>query len=312
VSVAAEAGAGLLERLDALAAERGLALQHDVPLGPLTTLRVGGPADRLLAPTTRDELLAALELARAAGTRPFVLGKGSDVVVADAGIRGLVIRNRADGISDEGQAVSVESGTAMAALVRHATRRGLDGLAFGISIPGSLGGAVWANAGAHGGEMRDLVRRVEAYQPASGTTVTLGATDCGFGYRESRFKHSDEVILAATLELRPGDPAAIAAEVDAHQAQRRATQPLADQNAGSVFRNPPGDFAGRLVDAAGLKGRRVGSAMVSPLHANFIVTDRGGTAADVRALGDVVRAEVATRFGITLEYEIEFVGDWPA
>jgi UDP-N-acetylmuramate dehydrogenase len=118
-------------------------------------------------------------------------------------------------------------------------------------------------------------------------------------------------VLAATLELERGDPARIGAGVDANQAQRRATQPLADQNAGSVFRNPPGDHAGRLIDAAGLKERRVGSAMVSPLHANFIVVDRGGRAADVRALGDQVRAEVRERFGVDLQYEIEFVGSWP-
>ncbi|HEX5397335.1 MAG TPA: UDP-N-acetylmuramate dehydrogenase [Candidatus Limnocylindria bacterium] len=297
-----------LQRLDALAAERGIALDADVPLGPFTTLRVGGPADRLVTPRTRDELLGALALARDAGATPFVLGNGSDLVIADAGVRGLVIRNRARGLVIDGDIVTADSGTPMAMLVKRCTREGLTGIEFGISIPGSLGGAVWANAGAHGGEMRDVLRTVEV---ADGAELrTLDSSACGFDYRESRFKHSGEVVLGASLVLARGAPEEIAARVDAHQAQRRATQPLAEQNAGSVFRNPPGDHAGRLIEAAGLKGHRLGGAHVSTLHANFMLTDAGASAADVRALGDHVRAVVAERSGVELQYEIEFVGDW--
>lgn len=299
-----------LARLDELAAAAGVSLERDAPLAPLTTLRVGGPADRLTTPRTRGELLAALELGRAAGVPTFVLGNGSDLVVADAGIRGLVIRNRARDLAIDGTTVRGDAGVAMAQLVKRCTAEGLAGIAFGISIPGSLGGAVWANAGAHGGEMGDVVTRVEAWDPATGALLDLGNADCAFAYRESRFKHSGEVVVGAELRLASGDPAQIAAAVDAHQAQRRATQPLADQNAGSVFRNPPGDHAGRLIDEAGLKGFRIGTAQVSTLHANFIVTDRGGRAADVRAVGDHVRAAVRDRTGIELAYEIEFVGDW--
>ncbi len=300
----------VLERLDALAAERGIALEHDVRLAPFTTLRVGGAAERLATPRSREELLALLALARDAGAPPFVLGNGSDVVLADAGIRGLVIRNRARGIAVDGERVSVDSGTPMAGLVKRCVTEGLAGLDFGISIPGSLGGAVWANAGAHGGEMAALLVSVDAWDPVKGEVVTHPAAACGFAYRESRFKHSGEVVISAVLQLRRGDPGEIAALVAAHQAQRLATQPLADQNAGSVFRNPPGDHAGRLIEAAGLKGFRLGSAQVSTLHANFIGTDRDGRAADVRQLGDHVRAVVAERFGVQLQYEIEFVGDW--
>jgi UDP-N-acetylmuramate dehydrogenase len=169
---------------------------------------------------------------------------------------------------------------------------------------------VWANAGAHGGEMRDVVAWVEAWDPDHDAVQRLSPDACAFAYRESRFKHSSEVVLSAALRLQRGDAAQIAARVAEHQAQRVATQPLADQNAGSVFRNPPNDHAGRLIDAAGLKGRRVGSAMVSPLHANFIVTDRGGRAADVRALGDLVQRTVRESFNVELAYEIEFVGEW--
>ena len=300
-----------LQRVDALAAERGITLASDAPMAPLTTLRVGGGADRLAEVRSRDELLAALALARDAHVPWFVLGNGSDVVVADAGMRGVVIRNRARSVSVDGQRLHADAGAPMALLVRRCSADGLAGLEFGTSIPGTLGGAVWANAGAHGRELRDVVVAVEAWDPADAKVRELDAVACRFSYRESRFKHSGEVVLAATLALDRGEPEAIANLVAEHQAQRVATQPLADQNAGSVFRNPPGDHAGRLIDAAGLKGLRIGTASVSTLHANFIVTDRGGRAGDVRALGDRVRAAVSERFGIDLAYEIEFVGDWP-
>jgi UDP-N-acetylmuramate dehydrogenase len=309
--VSAGAVAERLAILDRLAGERGITLEADAPVGRLTTLRVGGPADRMTVATTVDELVAALELARDAGVPGGVLGKGSDLVVADAGIRGLVVRNRADAVEIDGAAVRAEGGAPMAALVKRCTTAGLAGIEFGISIPGSVGGAVWANAGAHGGEMKDVVRRVRAWSPERSAIADLGTDDCGFAYRESRFKASGEVVLEAELVLEPGDPAPIAARVAELQAHRRATQPLGDQNAGSVFRNPPGDFAGRLIDEAGLKGFRIGSAEVSTLHANFIVADRGGPAADVRAVGDEVRRIVAERAGVELQYEIEFVGDWP-
>ena len=301
-----------LRLLDGLAAERAIALAHDASLAPLTTLRVGGAADRMIAVQTRDELLGALRLARDASCPWFVLGNGSDLVVADAGIRGLVIRNRARSVTVAGPRLVADAGAPMALLVRTATAAGLAGLEFGTSIPGTLGGAVWANAGAHGAEMRDVVAEVEVWDPRDDSLATLAGDDCAFGYRESRFKHGPEVVLSATLALGTDEPAAIATRVAANQAQRVATQPLAEQNAGSVFRNPPGDHAGRLIDAAGLKGLHAGRASVSERHANFIVADRGATAADVRALGERVREAVHARFGIGLEYEIEFVGDWPA
>jgi UDP-N-acetylmuramate dehydrogenase len=309
-AAAARHSSAALGRLDRLAAERGIDLVPDAPLAPLITLRVGGPADRMTAPADRDALLAALRLARDAEVPCFVLGNGSDLVVADTGIRGLVVRNRARAAAVDDETLTADAGAPMVMLVKRCTAVGLAGLEFGISIPGTLGGAVWANAGAHGGEVRDRLTSADVWDPATDQVMTLANADCAFAYRESRFKHSDEIVLGATLRLSTGDPAAIGDRVAAHQAQRQATQPLADQNAGSVFRNPPGDHAGRLIDAAGLKGRRVGSAMVSPLHANFIVTERDGRAADVQALGDLVRATVAERFGVELQYEIEFVGAW--
>ena len=300
-----------LARLDELAAERAIPLERDVPLAPMTTLRVGGPADRFATPETLDELVDLLSLATDAAAPAFLLGKGSDLVVADAGIRGLVIRVRADRISVEGTSVRAEAGASMAALAKRCAREGLAGFDWAISIPGTFGGAVWANAGAHDAEMAQVLGVVDVYDPRDGVRRTLRPAECGFAYRDSSFKHAPEVVLGGTIELMPGDPATITALIDDHQARRRATQPLADQNAGSVFRNPPGDHAGRVIEAAGLKGHRIGTAQVSTLHANFIVTDRGmGRAADVRAVGDHVRRAVAERFGVELKYEIEFVGDW--
>ena len=296
--------------LDGLATDRGIELEHDAPLGPLTTLRVGGAAERLTVAASVDALVSALALARDAGVPSGVLGKGSDLVIHDDGIAGLVIRNRADVIDIAGTRVRADSGASMAGLVKRCTAAGLAGLEFGISIPGTVGGAVWANAGAHEGEMRDVVVRVEAWSATDGSIQMLENTDCAFDYRHSIFKDLPLVVLRAEMALRQDDPAVIADRVAAHQDRRRATQPLAEQNAGSVFRNPPGDHAGRLIDAAGLKGFRIGSASVSTVHANFIVVDRGGRAADVRAVGDHVRAVVADRFGVELRYEIEFVGAW--
>ncbi len=309
-----EAGqlANRLAELDRLADERGMRLVPDAPLGTMTTLRVGGTADRMLVADDTDALLAGLRLASDVGVPAGVIGKGSDIVVADAGIRGLVIRNRAHGIHIDGRTIVAGSGTAMAALVKRCAATGLAGLEFGISIPGSVGGAVWANAGAHEGEMRDVVREVHAWSAHEGRDFRLTNEECEFAYRDSRFKSGREVVLAATLMLEPGDSQMIRQQVAAHQERRRATQPLADQNAGRVFRNPEGDHAGRLIEAAGLKGHRIGSASVSTLHANFIVVDHDGRASDIRMLGEVARRTVADRFGVDLRYEIEFVGDWPA
>ena len=305
-----QALAAALADLDRLVAERGLALRADVPLGPLTTLRVGGPADRLAEPRSREELIGVLQAARAAGVPWLVIGNGSNLVVADAGVRGLVIRNRARTIRRDGRRLSADAGTPMALLVKQASGAGLAGLEWGIAVPGTLGGAVWANAGAHGGEIGDRLVAADAWDPANGEISVIPNDACHFGYRDSRFKHERLVVVSATLELEPDPPDAVAARVDAFQVQRAATQPLAEQNAGSVFRNPTGDYAGRLIEAAGLKGIAFGSAAVSTRHANFIVTERGGRAADVRTLADQVRSAVYDASGIRLEFEIEFIGAW--
>ena len=226
---------------------------------------------------------------------------------------GLVIRNRARDASIVDGLLTAEAGSPMAMLVKRCTAEALTGLEFGISIPGTLGGAVWANAGAHGGEMRDVLEWVDAWDPASDTVARLDAADCAFAYRESRFKHSDEVVLAAALRLRPGD-------ADRHRGGggRAPGQAAGDAAAGRPERRQRLPQPARRPCRAADRGRRPEgpSGWAAPWSAPCTPTSSSPTAAaraaDVRALGDLVRAAVADRFGVQLAYEIEFVGDWDA
>ena len=191
---------------------------------------------------------------------------------------------------------------------------GLTGLEFGLAIPGTVGGAVWANAGAHESDVRAVLESALVLA-ADGTETRLDRAGLGLGYRDSRLKHPApgapaEVVVGATFRLLPATPEEIHDRLDEIRHWRQAHQPLGIPSAGSYFRNPPGDSAGRLIDAAGLKGTRLGGASISEKHANFLVNDRKGTAADVRRLGDRVRAEVAARFGVELHEEVVFLGDW--
>lgn len=196
---------------------------------------------------------------------------------------------------------------ALPALAGVALRHALDGLSFGVAIPASLGGAVRMNAGAHGGEMADVVRRIEIHRMGEGTRGSVQASDAGFAYRRSSLPE-DAVIVGAALELRPGDPSAIRSAMDEARRWRRETQPIAEPNCGSVFTNPEGDHAARLIEEAGCKGEVIGGARVSTKHANFIVAGPGATAADVRSLIASVRDRVAERTGVVLETEVRVVG----
>ena len=292
----------------------GVKTSRDEPLGRFTTMRVGGPADLFVTPHNRFELRKLVQFARSRDLPHFLLGRGSDLVIADAGIRGLVIQVRAEGIRIDGEQLIAEAGVQMARAATEAQKAGLTGLEFGLAIPGTVGGAVWANAGAHDADIAGVIASAGVLA-GDGTEGSLDVADLGFAYRDSRFKHvaagmPPELVMDATFRLTPADPAAIAASLDEIRTWRRTHQPLGIPSAGSVFRNPPGDSAGRLIEAAGLKGTRIGGAAVSEKHANFIVNDQRGTAADVRRLAEHVRAVVAERAGVTLEPEIEFVGDW--
>jgi UDP-N-acetylmuramate dehydrogenase len=290
----------------------GVKTSRDEPLGRFTTMRVGGPADLFATVHNIHELRAIVRFARSRGIPLTLLGRGSDVVIADAGIRGLVVQNRAEGSRVEGDRYVAESGLPMARAATETQAAGLTGLEFGLAIPGTVGGAVWANAGAHDGDVAGILESADVLL-GDGSEARLSAAELEFRYRDSRLKHHpDEVVLAATFRLTQADPAVIAGRLDDIKRWRREHQPLGIPSAGSTFRNPPDDSAGRLIDALGWKGRTRGGATVSEKHANFIVNDRKGTAADVRGLVDEVAAAVEAETGVALEPEVVFLGDWGA
>jgi UDP-N-acetylmuramate dehydrogenase len=292
-----------------LRAACGDRLRTDVPMAPLTTFRIGGSAALYLEPNDLEDLAAASDAIRKSDVPSAILGKGSNVLVDDEGFAGLVIR-LGPGFrwsAREGSQLVAGGAMPLPALAGVALRHELDGLAFGVAIPASLGGAVRMNAGAHGGQMSDVVAGVEVFELATGTTASVPAPEAGFGYRRSELP-DDTVVVAATLVLRPGRIDLIRGEMDAARAWRRETQPIAEPNCGSVFTNPPEGHAAALIEAAGMKGERVGGAHVSTKHANFIIADPGATAADVRALIAMIRDRVAATSGIVLEPEVRWIG----
>jgi UDP-N-acetylmuramate dehydrogenase len=291
----------------------GLTLQRGVPLARFTTARIGGPADALVIV---EEVPALAEVVRAAwadGIPVTLLGGGSNVLVSDRGVRGLVVVNRARDLRFERDGrVWAASGAALSTLARLCAERGWAGLEWGVGIPGTVGGAVVGNAGAHGGDIAGCLESVELLLP-EGEVVTWSAAQLELGYRTSRLKtwpHPRRpVILTARFALRPADPEVLLERIAAFHAYRRRTQP-GGASIGSMFRNPPGDYAGRLIEAAGLKGARCGGVVISPLHANFFINEGNGTAADVRALMAEAQRRVWERFGVLLEPEIEMIGEW--
>jgi UDP-N-acetylmuramate dehydrogenase len=292
----------------------GVKTSRDEPLARFTTMRVGGPADLFATVHNLFELRALVRFARARDIAYCVLGRGSDLVISDRGIRGLVIQDRAEGSRIDGDRYVADAGVPMARAATETQKAGLTGLEFGLAIPGTIGGAVWANAGAHESDMAGVLESARVLD-GEGREDIVPVAELGLAYRDSRFKRpatdgARELVLAATFHLEPADPDTIKTRLDDIRRWRQAHQPLGLPSAGSVFRNPPDDSAGRLIETAGLKGHRIGGAVVSAKHANFIVNDQKGTATDVRRLGDHVRAVVLEASGVELAYEVEFVGDW--
>ena len=280
----------------------------DAPAAPLTTLRVGGPIDALVTVNHVEELQLLGSVADELGAPAIVIGRGSNLLVADAGFSGVAVRLGPSfrDIVIDGHVVTAGAAAAQPTVARLVAEAGLAGLGWMAAVPGSIGGAVRMNAGAHGGETRDVLR--------DATVVTLGRgarawtpSDLDFGYRHSAVGNTD-VVVAATFELEPGDADTIRDEMDEIRRWRREHQPLNEPNCGSVFTNPPGDSAGRLIEAAGCKGHAEGGATVSTRHANFIVTRPGARASDVAAVIDHVIAVVAERAGVTLSTEVIRVG----
>ena len=294
----------LIEQLQ----KAGIPLAEQEPMTRRTTFGIGGPA-LLLRPRSRAELQAAMTLCREAGEEPFILGRGSNLLVSDSGIARPVIRLDGDftAITREGNTLRCGAGASLIAVCRAAAENSLSGIEWGYGIPGSLGGGVYMNAGAYGGEMRDVLTEV-TFLDEAGEYRTLPAAELSLSYRHSIFEdRPGTVIVEAVLTLTPGDPAAIRAAMEDYMSRRREKQPLEYGSAGSTFKRPVGNYASALVDQCGLKGLSVGGAEVSRKHAGFIINRGGATAADVRELIAEVQRIVREKTGYTLECEIKYI-----
>lgn len=302
----------LAELAERLRVGFGGAVETDYPLARLTTYRLGGPAALYVEPSSDADLANLGAELRALPDRVPVLslGRGSNLVVSDQGWPGVVIRmGQAFSWIESAGETGLDAGasTSLPLLANWAARRGLSGLEFAVAIPGSVGGGVRMNAGAHGGSIMDTLESARVFTLDGLELARRSAAELGFDYRRSNLTAAD-VVVDARFDLVTDDEAAIKARMDTYRRHRAETQPGAVQNAGSVFKNPPGDSAGRLVEAAGLKGFRVGGATVSALHANFFVAGPGATAQDVRDLVMAVKEKVRASSGVELEEEIRFVG----
>ncbi len=291
----------------------GVKTSRHEPLARFTTMRVGGPADLFAEIHNLFELRAIVRFARSRELPYFMIGRGSDLVISDKGIRGLVIQNRAQQVRFEGTRLTADTGLPMAKAATLCRDGGLSGLEFGLAIPGTVGGAVWANAGAHESDVNAVI--VEAgVMVADGSEQTLDRQALQLAYRDSVLKHASatapDVVTWATFDLELADAQVVTERLDEIRRWRQQHQPLGLPSAGSVFRNPVDDSAGGVIDRLGMKGLRIGGAAVSDKHANFIVNDQQGTAADVRLLGETVRERVRSETGIELVFEIVFAGDW--
>ncbi|MFM1650504.1 UDP-N-acetylmuramate dehydrogenase [Brevibacillus sp. B_LB10_24] len=280
------------------------------PLANHTTWRIGGPADLLIQPKDKASIIAAVQIVNRHGLPWSVIGRGSNLLVRDGGIRGVVFKVT-EGLSHcefKGEEVRVGAGYSMVRLTVETGKMGLTGLEFAGGIPGTVGGAVYMNAGAHGSDLSRILKEAEVLFE-DGETKVLTNEEMEFSYRTSLLQAKKGVVLEAVFQLRTGDRKKIAATLASNKNRRRQTQPLTMPCAGSVFRNPPGDHAGRLIEAAGLKGFSYGRAQISEIHANFIVNRGGALATDVLTLMEHVRQTIKERDGIDLHPEVLVVGE---
>lgn len=289
------------------AKEKGIEIKRDVPLCDYTTFKIGGPADLGVFPRSTDELVSALESAAGCGVPYCIIGNGSNLLVSDEGYRGLaVFTEGVNRIGFEDNEIYAEMGVGITSLSRTAAARGLSGLEFACGIPGTVGGAVYMNAGAYGSEMKNVTLYSDWWSPTEGYGRYVGEEQC-FGYRESVYSDSDKVILGCRLQLSQGDGEKIGECCRELLSRRREKQPLEYPNAGSTFKRYPGRFTGQMIEEAGLKGYRIGGAEVSVKHAGFIVNRGGATAGDVIALMEHIKQVIYDREGIMIEAEIRYL-----
>lgn len=285
---------------------------RDESLKRHTTLRIGGPADYLIQVADRQELSGLLRLAGEESLPVYILGNGSNLLVSDEGVRGLVLSLTGEfgHLALEGSTVRVGGGCSLPKLAHQVLKWGLGGIEFACAIPGTVGAGLVINAGAHGGDLSQVVKEATVVW-GDGRVQRLTPHEIGFGYRSSRLQGTSAIVVEVVMALHPAGQAEMQEAMRHHLERRRATQPLQHPNAGSIFKNPPGDHAGRLIEQAGLKGAREGDAQVSEKHANFIVNLGQATARDVLTLMDRVRSTVQQRFGVRLEAEVKIWGPNP-
>lgn len=287
------------------------ALENE-PLSKHTSFRVGGPAELFLQPKTEAELAEILRLCRKMKLQPVVLGAGTNVVAPDEGLRGVVIctRDCLAGLRRLSETeIEADCGVPLARLAVFARDRSLTGLEFAHGIPGTVGGGMVMNAGAYGGEMKQVVEQVQILMP-DGTLKAFSKDEMEFGYRTSILKTNGGVAVGAVFSLQKEDPAEIAAQMADFANRRRSKQPLEYPSAGSTFKRPEGYFAGKLISDAGLRGFTIGGAQVSDKHAGFVINKNGASAADVRAVIEAVQQKVMETAGVRLEREVIFLGDF--
>jgi UDP-N-acetylmuramate dehydrogenase len=287
-----------------------LCLSVDVPMKEHTSFRVGGPADVMLFPTSREELQQLLRFLKEKQVPIYIMGNGSNLLVRDGGIRGAVVRlaDNFSNISVEGTRIKAEAGVSLAKLAHTAWQAGLQGLEFASGIPGTLGGAVAMNAGAYGREMVDVLQSVTVCD-LRGNLHHFALDDLQLGYRTSRVRTEGYITLEALIQLEPGDGMAIRLEMDELNRKRREKQPLEFASAGSTFKRPPGYYAGKLIDDAGLRGLRVGDAQVSCRHCGFVINRGAASASEILELIALIKERVWDKFQVRLELEVQVVGE---
>ncbi len=276
------------------------------PMSRHCSFRIGGPCQAMLLPSSADEIETVSRLCRSAGERPFLMGNGTNLLITDGPFRRIVVRlgDRFARITEMDGTVTAQAGITLAQLAVHAAGKGLAGLEFAHGIPGTLGGAVSMNAGAYGGEMKDVVVSVDFLDE---DLAVRSADDGGFSYRHSRFSDKDQVILSAAMRLAPDEAEAIRERMRALAERRRASQPLEMPSAGSTFKRPVGGYAAALIDQAGLRGFQIGGAQVSEKHTGFVVNRGGASFDDVLRLMDHISDTVYDRFGVRLEPEVKIL-----
>ncbi|HNA87706.1 MAG TPA: UDP-N-acetylmuramate dehydrogenase [Anaerolineales bacterium] len=297
---------------DVLRRKFGDAVYENASLAPYTSARIGGLADVLVTVKSADELADAMELIWQYELPYYILGGGSNVLVSDKGVRGVVVLNRAKDVrfeTGDQPAVWCEAGVVIANLARRCASKGLGGLEWSAAVPGTVGGAVFGNAGAFDGDMSHNLIWAELLTKTGREKLTL--EQMGYGYRSSVLKRGEihGVILSALLKLKNSSEEEVSVKIEQFSGRRKATQPPG-ASMGSMFKNPEGDFAGRLIEAAGLKGTRIGNAEISTVHGNFFINHGETRAEDIRVLIQLVQDAVQEKFNVKLELEVELVGDW--